>query len=77
MIQAKFSLDKDQVQFLEQYADYGFKNKSALIRAALNQLRSEIEAQTLKQSADLYTEVYEEDEDLKSLTASALEDWPE
>ena len=77
MVQAKFSLVKDQVQFLEQYEVYGFKNKSALIRAALNQLRRDIERKALQQSADLYAEVYEEDGDLKSLTESTLQDWPE
>jgi len=77
MIQAKFSLDKDQIQFLEQYEVYGFKNKSALIRAALNQLRRDMERKALQESADLYAEVYEEDGDLKSLAASSLEDWPE
>lgn len=62
--------------FLEQYEVYGFKNKSALIWAALNHLRREIEAQALKQSADLCTEVYEEDEALQELTESALKGWP-
>lgn len=76
MIQAKFSLQEDQVQFLEQYKVYGFKNKSALIREALNHLRQEMEARVLQQSADLYAEVYEADADLKTLTESAVESWP-
>ena len=77
MIQAKFSLQEDQVQFLEQYKIYGFKNKSALIREALDLLRQEMEARALQQSADLYSEVYEADADLKNLTESAVEGWPE
>lgn len=77
MVQAKFSLDNDQVRFLEQYKAFGFKTKSALIREALDHLRREIEAKSLRQSADFYAEVYQADDDLKTLTESALEDWPE
>jgi hypothetical protein len=31
----------------------------------------------LEQSADLYTEVYEEDNELQELTEAAVSEWPE
>ena len=77
MLQAKFSIHEDQAVFLNSYIDYGFKDKSEMVRAALNLLRKERELQKLRQSADLYAEIYEEDVELKELTASAAHGWPE
>lgn len=37
----------------------------------------ELELQNLKQSAALYAEVYEEDDELRELTEAALEGWPD
>ena len=61
MLQAKFSIHEDQAVFLNSYIDYGFKDKSEMVRAALNLLRKERELKKLRQSADLYVEIYEED----------------
>ena len=77
MPQAKFSCKEDQVAFLNSYKDYGFKDKSSMIREALNLLRKERGLQKLRQSADLYAEIYGEDSELKELTASAAHGWPE
>lgn len=77
MMQTKFSIHEDQAVFLNNYKDYGFKDKSAMMREALNLLKRERERQILRQSADLYAEVYNEDSDLKPLTSSALSGWPE
>lgn len=77
MIQAKFSLDKEHIQFLKQYKHYGFKDKSTLVRAALNQLKQELERQQLEESAELYAQLYQDDDDLQQITEAALEDWPE
>jgi len=77
MIQAKFSLEESHIQFLDQCKSYGFKDKSEAVRTALNRLRAELELQRLCESADLYAEVYEEDDDIKELTESALSEWPE
>ena len=76
MIQAKFSLKEDQIQFLELHRDYGFKDKSSLVRAALNLIKKELEVKELEASAQLYAEIYEEDQELKNLTESALTEWP-
>ena len=68
MQQAKFSCKENQVEFLNNYKNYGFKDKSAMVREALNRLR---------ESADLYAETYVEDSELKVLTDSAAQGWPE
>jgi len=77
MIQAKFNLEESHIRFLEQCKAYGFKDKSEAVRRALDHLRDEIEEQrSLQESAALYAEAYEEDAELRTLTDSALADWP-
>ncbi len=77
MQQAKFSCNENQVEFLNSYKEYGFKDKSALVREALNRLREEFESMKLRESAELYAETYMEDSDLKAMTESAARGWPE
>jgi len=48
-----------------------------MVRESLNLLREKLEAQRLRESADLYAEVYLEDSELKGLTDSAVQGWPE
>jgi len=40
-------------------------------------MKEELELQDLKQSATLYAEIYEEDNELQKLTETALEGWPD
>lgn len=77
MQQAKFSCKEDQVEFLNNYKDYGFKDKGALIRESLDLLREKLESQKLRESAELYAETYRDDPELKALTDSAAQGWPE
>ena len=77
MIQAKFSLEEEHVKFLNQYKNYGFKNKSAVIRKALTRFQRELEKEMMKISANLYAEIYDEDEEARELTESAMSGWPE
>jgi len=77
MLQAKFSIHEDQAVFLNSYKDYGFKDKSEMMRTALNLLRKEREQQNLRQSAELYAETYAAEGELKILTDAALQGWPE
>ena len=77
MVQAKFSLAKEHIQFLKQHKSYGFKDKSTLVRMALNRLKQELERQQLEDSADLYAQLYQDNDELQQLTEAALEDWPE
>ena len=77
MLQAKFSVKESQARFLNRYKEYGFKDKSSMLRMAIDQLKKTFELEQLKQSADLYNEVYSKDEDLKALTESSITGWPE
>ncbi len=77
MLQAKFSVEEAQSRFLDNYRVYGFKDKSSMLRAAINHFKKEFELERLKESADLYSEIYSEDKDLKKLTETAATGWPE
>jgi len=39
MHQAKFSCNENQLEFISNYKDFGFKDKSALVRESLDMLR--------------------------------------
>jgi len=77
MLQAKFSIEETQGQFLNNYKKYGFKDKSSMLRTAITHFKKEIEQEKLRQSAELYSELYAQDNELKELTDNALTDWPE
>jgi Arc/MetJ-type ribon-helix-helix transcriptional regulator len=77
MVPTKVALEQTQIDFLAQFKDLGFKDKSSVVRLALNRLQQEMERQELERSADLYAEVYAEDGELQELTAIAGADWPE
>jgi hypothetical protein len=77
MLQAKFSVEETQVHFLNNFKRYGFKDKNAMLRAAIEHFKKEKKQERMKQSADLYAEVYSEDEDLRDLTETAANGWPE
>jgi Arc/MetJ-type ribon-helix-helix transcriptional regulator len=77
MRQVEFTLSEPLIEFLSHYRQYGYKDKSAMIQAALLRLQHDIEARQLRESAALYAEVYAEDGELQELTVSALDAWPE
>lgn len=77
MLQAKFSVEETQAQFLNNFKAYGFKDKSSMLRAAIEHFKKETELESLRKSADLYSEIYTDDDDLKELTETALNGWPE
>jgi hypothetical protein len=77
MHQAKFSLTPPLIEFLNHYKQYGFKDKSSMVQAALLLLKKDFEQENLKQSAQLYAEVYEEETELQELTEAATAGWPE
>lgn len=75
MRQAKFSLKDDQIAFLGQYASYGFKDKSSMVRAALQLLRKTLELQGLKASAKIYAEIADDELDLPDLSHDEMAGW--
>lgn len=72
MLQAKFSVEEKQIEFLGSYKAYGFKDKSSMLRAALDHFKKEMELESLRKSADLYAEIYSEDDGLKELTETGV-----
>ena len=77
MLQAKFSVKGTQAQFLSNFKAYGFKDKSAMLRTAIDHFKNKLELESLRKSADLYAEIYSADDDLKKLTETAVTGWPE
>ncbi|MGM0611599.1 MAG: hypothetical protein ACQES5_11015 [Thermodesulfobacteriota bacterium] len=77
MLQAKFSINETQAQFLNNFKAYGFKDKSSMLRKAIEHFKKEKELESLRKSAELYSKIYSEDDDLKELTETALNGWPE
>jgi hypothetical protein len=77
MQQTKFSIEGTQVDFLNQYRQHGFKDKSSMVREALDRFKDDLERRQLEQSAELYAEVYAEDTELQELTERAIAGWPE
>jgi hypothetical protein len=77
MPQAKFSLSPGQIEFINQHETWGFPDKSALLREALNEMKAKLARARLAELAQLYAEIYAEDEELQRLTEAAIEDWPQ
>ncbi len=76
MLQEKFSIEETQGLFLKRHKAFGFKDKSSMVRAAIDHLKKRIELEQLEQSAEYYSEVYSEDDDLKGLTETGIAEWP-
>jgi hypothetical protein len=76
MLQAKFSLSQAQIAFVNRHKAWGFPNRSALVRKALDQIHARLAQERLAESARLYVEVFAEEQDLGDLAELALEDWP-
>ena len=76
MIQAKFSVEESHIQFLSECKRYGFKDKSEVVRTALDRLHAELAHQRLCESADLYAKVYAENDETQEWTDAALSEWP-
>jgi uncharacterized metal-binding protein len=77
MLQAKFSVKETQAQFLNNFKVDGFKDKSSMLREAIELFKKEMELESLRKSAELYSEIYSEDDDLKEVTETALNGWPD
>ena len=76
MLQSKISFEEKQLEFINKFREMGFKDKSSLVRVAINEFRKKIERRKLEESANLYAELYETDDELKEITDSAINSWP-
>ena len=77
MTQTEINFEENQVEFINKYSELGFKDKSSLVRKAIDEFRKSLEEKNLINSANLYAEIYKQDEELKDLTNSSIEDWLE
>ncbi len=77
MTQTKISLEENQIKFINKYSELGFKDKSSLVRMALEEFRKLVEKQKLTESAQVYAELYAEHNELKEFTKTAINGWPE
>ena len=77
MVQTKVSLTESLASFADEFGEHGYKDKSSLVRDALERLRKSLEESAVEESARLYAEIYDEDEDLQELTESASRNWPD
>jgi hypothetical protein len=75
MKQAKFTINEAQDKFISNYDELGLKDKSAVVRQALDCLMERIENERMRQGVDLYAEIYEQDKDLQDLTRASMEEW--
>ncbi len=73
MITAEISLEDSQIQWLEQCQSFGFKDKNEFVRTAINNLYDQLkQQQSLRESAQLYAEIYESNEETRDLTEAAI-----
>lgn len=77
MRQAKFTLTDHQIAFLDEHLRHGFKDRSSMVRTALEQMRAELRRQELEESASLCAEVYGSDPESREWVQDALAGWPE
>lgn len=77
MIEAKFTIEESHNQFLEHHQAFGFKDKSEIVRQALDLFYAQLMQQQLEESAKLYEEVYAEDKTLETWVKAKIAAWPE
>lgn len=77
MLQTSFSVEESQASFLNDYRRHGFKDRSSMLRAAIDHFKRDLNRESLESSADLYAEIYSEDGDLRDLTEAGSSGWPE
>ena len=65
----------DNALFIRQYKQFGFDGQEAMIARALALLLLETEQQQLRQSANLYAGLYEQDTDAQEWVDAAITDW--
>ncbi len=69
------NIPQEKENIITQFREFGFDNEIDLVLYAFDLLEKELKKRKdLLLSAQLYAEVYKEDEDLKFLTESALND---
>ena len=76
MYQVNLSLPDSQIEFLGRHRDYGFRDRSELVRRALECFQRQIELTELEDSANLYAQLYAEDPQSQEWVADSSKEWP-
>ena len=71
MLQTKISLEEAQMVFLSRHGQLGFRDRSALVRAALDRMRIDLERQRLDVRPCFTLKKDRDDPDLRGLTEAA------
>ena len=58
MPQIKISLDDENANFVNNFREYGYSSKSAIVDDAVKRLHRELMSQALRESAELYQQIY-------------------
>lgn len=77
MIQARPSVTDERIAFLARREQFGFGDKSQVVRAALDLVQTNLLRRQIEKSAEIYAEIYAEDDETRMMTAAAQLDWPE
>jgi len=65
MVQSKITLTEELSDFLSFYKEFGYKNRSEMIREALEAMKQKLDEEKLTNSANLYSELYDDDDEAK------------
>jgi len=76
MKQVKVGLDESHVKMLGQFKRCGFKDKSEMVRFALDLYVKDMANRRLRESAALYAQVYEEDAETREWMKANTAEWP-
>ena len=77
MEQIKISLKKEQIEFIQNHSKFGFKDRSSLIRKAVEVLKENIESDNLRASAKILSEIYSNDDRTKDWIKDSNKSWPD
>lgn len=70
MPQIRAVLEDSEFEFVKNHSQHGFKSKTELVNEAISFYRQQLQQKLIAESAQLYQEIYEEDE-LQELTDDA------
>ena len=65
MVQSKITLTEELSDFLSFHKEFGYKNRSDMIREALEAMKQKLDEEKLNNSANLYSELYDDDDEAK------------
>jgi hypothetical protein len=72
----KIKIDENQIKFIKNYKNYGFRSEDELVNYAIEFFKNNFDVQKeLEISADLYAQLYQNDAESREWIDSSLNDW--